>query len=179
LYKAAYYSPVKGGVGSPGYYAYATQSDSPPGNTIGPGTNQANYYAGDYAVTQSASYSSSQNYLTDVGAFTNSGSYYGTFDQSGNVHQWNDPDELAPSGLSRGFQGGSWRISLDPANMSSSYFSGGGFPSLESSLIGFRLASPASSPSTVPEIDPNSIGSALGLVLGGLGLLERRRLKAA
>ena len=31
-YKAAYYSPVKGGVGSPGYYAYATQSDTAPGN---------------------------------------------------------------------------------------------------------------------------------------------------
>ena len=35
------------------------------------------------------------------------------------------------------------------------------------------------SPSSVPEIDPNSIGSVLALVLGALGLLERRRLKAA
>jgi hypothetical protein len=33
--------------------------------------------------------------------------------------------------------------------------------------------------SGVPEIDPNSIGSVLTLVLGSLGLLERRRLKAA
>jgi len=33
--------------------------------------------------------------------------------------------------------------------------------------------------SAVPEIDPNSIGSVLALVLGSLGLLERRRLKAA
>jgi hypothetical protein len=32
---------------------------------------------------------------------------------------------------------------------------------------------------SVPEIDPNSIGSVLALVLGSLGLLERRRLKAA
>ena len=31
--------------------------------------------------------------------------------------------------------------------------------------------------SAVPEIDPNSIGSVLALVLGSLGLLERRRLK--
>jgi hypothetical protein len=31
----------------------------------------------------------------------------------------------------------------------------------------------------VPEIDPNSLGSVLALVLGSLGLLERRRLKAA
>ena len=34
-------------------------------------------------------------------------------------------------------------------------------------------------PSSVPEIDPNSLGSVLALVLGSLGLLERRRLKAA
>jgi hypothetical protein len=35
------------------------------------------------------------------------------------------------------------------------------------------------SPSAVPEIAPNSLGSVLALVLGFLGLLERRRLKAA
>jgi len=35
------------------------------------------------------------------------------------------------------------------------------------------------SPSSVPEIDTNSVGSVLALVLGSLGLLERRRLKAA
>ena len=34
-------------------------------------------------------------------------------------------------------------------------------------------------PSAVPEIDPNSLGSVLALVVGSLGLLERRRLKAA
>lgn len=33
--------------------------------------------------------------------------------------------------------------------------------------------------SAVPEIDPNRFGSVLALVLGSLGLLERRRLKAA
>lgn len=33
--------------------------------------------------------------------------------------------------------------------------------------------------SAVPEIDPKSLGSVLALVLGSLGLLERRRLKAA
>jgi len=34
-------------------------------------------------------------------------------------------------------------------------------------------------PSSVPEIDPAGIDSVLALVLGSLGLLERRRLKAA
>ena len=32
---------------------------------------------------------------------------------------------------------------------------------------------------SVPEIDPASFGSALAMLLGSLGLLERRRLKAA
>jgi hypothetical protein len=44
---------------------------------------------------------------------------------------------------------------------------------------GFQIGSVSGPPSAVPEIDPNSIGSVLALVLGSLGLLERRRLKAA
>jgi len=175
-YKAAYYSPNYGGVGVPGYYKYATQSDMDPGNTIfDPG--QANYKVGGmYSATQSLSYSSSQNYLTDVGAFSDSASFYGTFDQSGNVSQWNDLDGLASSGSS-GQRGGDWTRN-DPYFLSSSFR----FvvnPDYEDNFIGFRLASPASSPSSVPEIDPNSLGSVLALVLGSLGLLERRRLKAA
>ena len=41
---------------------------------------------------------------------------------------------------------------------------------------GWRIGS---AQAAVPEIDPNSLGSVLALVLGSLGLLERRRLKAA
>ena len=171
-YKAAYYSPTLNS-GTGGYYAYATQSDSAPGNIIGSRTNQANYNNGVYAVTpQSGIYDSNQNYLTDVGAFSGSGSFYGTFDQSGNVFQWNDLDGLAPSGSSRGLRGGNWGVS--EGNMLSSW-SLTGVPSSEYFFYGFRLASAA----PVPEIDPNSLGSVLALVLGSLGLLERRRLKAA
>ena len=176
-YKAAYYDPTLNS-GAGGYYAYATQSDTAPGNTIGSTANQANYFTGaGYSVTQSSSYDSNQNYLTDVGAFSGSGSFYGTFDQSGNVRQWNDLDGLASSGSSRGVRGGSWNNS-NPLYLSSSD-SVSGDPSDEGNDIGFRLASPVSGPSSVPEIDPNSLGSVLALVLGSLGLLERRRLKAA
>ena len=63
--------------------------------------------AGAFPVTQSTTYSASQNYLTDVGAFTNNESAYGTFDQSGNVViEWNDLDGSA--GSSRGQRGGYW-----------------------------------------------------------------------
>ncbi len=169
-YKAAYYSPVKGGVGSSGYYAYATQSDSAPGNIIGSGTNQANYYNGVYSVTQSASYSSSQNYLTDVGAFTNSESFYGTFDQSGNVYQWNDLDGLAASGSSRGVRGGAW---ISDAFFLSSSDRVTDAPSVKSDLSGFRLASPVA----VPEPSTWAMGLA-GMACAGWGAWRRRRARA-
>jgi len=168
-YKAAYYSPSYGGAGVGGYYAYATQSNTIQGNVVGSAANQANYNNGVYSVTQLGSYSSSQNYLTDVGAFTNSGSFYGTFDQSGNVFQWNDLDG-AP-GSSRGLRGGCWDSYAFDVSSSFSLSFG---PSFESNFIGFRLASPVSG-SAVPEIDPNGLSAVLGLIVGGLGLLERRR----
>jgi hypothetical protein len=167
-YKAAYYSPTLNS-GSGGYYAYATQSNTAPGNVVGSGANQANYNNGVYSVTQS-SYSSSQNYLTDVGAFSGSGSFYGTFDQSGNVYQWNDLDG-AP-GSSRGLRGGFWGPN---AFAVSSSYGNSGVPSVENGTIGFRLASPVSGSSGVPEIDPSGLSAALGLIAGWLGLLERRR----
>jgi len=168
-YKAAYYSPALNS-GSGGYYRYATQSNTAPGNVVGSAVNQANYNNGVFSVTQSSGYSGTQNYLTDVGAFSGSGSFYGTFDQSGNVFQWNDLDGAPGSSL--GLRGGCW--SDIAVNVSSS--SGGSIdPSYEFSRFGFRLASPVSGPSGVPEIDPNGLSAALGLIVGGLGLLERRR----
>ena len=168
-YKAAYYSPTLNG-GAGGYYAYATQSNTAPGNVVGSAANQANYYNGVYSVTQSDSYSGSQNYLTDVGAFSGSGSFYGTIDQSGNVFQWNDLDGAA--GSSRGMRGGFWN---NNAFVLSSFDAYSYVPSLESGSFGFRLASPVSGPSGVPEIDPSGLSAVLGLLFGGLGLLERRR----
>ena len=167
-YKAAYYSPLLNS-GSGGYYNYATQSNTAPGNVVGSAANQVNYNNGIYSVTQSGSYDSNQNYLTDVGAFSGSGSFYGTFDQSGNVFEWNDLDG-APGSV-RGLRGGSWN---SDAVFVLSYGSISGGPSDEGSAVGFRLASPVSG-AAVPEIDPNGLSAVLGLLAAGLGLLERRR----
>jgi len=166
-YKAAYYSPNYGGVGVPGYYKYATQSNADPGNVIGSGTNQANYAPGGvFSVTQSA-YLSSQNYLTDVGAFMGSGSFYGTFDQSGNVYQWNDLDGTA--GSSRGVRGGD-AGSLYLVDLSSSVRYLGNPSLIETNLLGFRLAAPVA----VPE--PSTYAMALaGLACGGYSLFRRRK----
>ena len=167
-YKAAYFDPTLNS-GSGGYYTYATQSNTAPGNVIGSGLNQANYAPGGvYSVTQSSSYSSSQNYLTDVGAFSGSGSFYGTFDQSGNVYQWNDLD--GTSGSSRGLRGGDWLYGL-AFSLSSSYRTTTA-PAFEDYFIGFRLASPVA----VPEPSTWVMGLA-GIACGGWQMWRRRRAR--
>jgi len=167
-YKAAYY---KGGGTNAGYWNYATQSDSDPtavtaGSTgigsAGSTGNFANYNFG-------ADWNAQNGNVTTVG--TNGGpSAYGAFDMSGNVVEWNDPTGAA--GSSPGLRGGDWD---DGAFFLSSTYGSSGDPSGEDGSIGFRLASPVSGPSGVPEIDPNGLSAALGLIAGGLGLLERRR----
>ena len=155
-YKSAYY---KGSGTDAGYWFYPTQSDDAPGNAIGGSANQANYYEGDYAVTQSASYSSTQNYLTEAGVFSNSGSAYGTFDQAGNVWEWND----AVTSSSRGLRGGSWFY--DVGDLRSSFRSSS-VPTLEGVTVGFRVAS-------VPE--PSTYALLLMTGAGALWLARRRR----
>lgn len=159
-YKAAYYDPNKGGLGVGGYWSYATRSNSAPGNVLGSGVNEANYFTGVYSVTQIGDYYSSQNYLTAVGAFTNSASAYGTYDQAGNVWNWND---AVISGSYRGQRGDSWDGN---SLQSSSRFNA--IPEDESPYVGFRVA-------TVPE--PSSI-MLMGLGGLGLALLGRRRSKS-
>jgi len=131
-------------------------------------------WGGPFSVTQSFNYSQYQNYLTNVGAFGPSASFYGTYDQGGNVSEWNDL--LGASGTVRGQRGGNWSGS-GGINIYSSGGSAEFEPSFSAPYTGFRLASPVSV--SVPEIDPAGIGSVLALVTGALGLLERRRLKAA
>jgi formylglycine-generating enzyme required for sulfatase activity len=166
FYKAAYYSPDYGRPGVPGYYVYATQSDEAPGNIIGSGANQANYITIDgHSVTQSPEYSSSQNYLTDVGAFSGSGSYYRTFDQTGDVSNWNDLDGTA--GPLRGLRGGNWYRTYE--YLMSSY----GVtrdPAYENHRCGFRLASPVA----VPEPSTWVMG-LVGIACGGWQMWRRRK----
>jgi formylglycine-generating enzyme required for sulfatase activity len=161
-YKAAYYNPTSGT-----YSTYATSSNSIPGNNASSPTiaNQANYevLGVGYSVTQSTTLNSSQNYLTDVGAFTNSASFYGTFDQSGLVYNWTD---LVIGSTERGDRGGSWQTNFIALMSSAGDGGGGQFPTEEDAGLGIRLAALA-----VPE--PTT---GVGLLIGsGLLLLRRRK----
>ena len=136
-YKAAYYDPVAGQ-----YWNFATGTNTQP-TSAPPGItpNTANFYSfitTGFAVTGSTSYSSSQNYLTDVGAYTASASPYGTHDQNGDVFQWNE----ALNNSLRVLRGGSW--AYDAFALQSPERSYGGFPGYVNGSVGFRVA-------TVPE----------------------------
>jgi hypothetical protein len=78
-YKAAYYDPQK--PGGAGYWDFPTRSDTKPNREF-TGNNAANWHDGSYLDPQ--------RYLTEVGAFAQARSGYGTFDQAGNVYEWTE-----------------------------------------------------------------------------------------
>ena len=91
-YKAAYYQPAAQGGDTDNYWLYPTASNSVPtiatANAVGdisnPGANVANYARG-------ADWNGQNGNVTTVGsAGPLSASFYGTFDQGGNVWEWNE-----------------------------------------------------------------------------------------
>jgi formylglycine-generating enzyme required for sulfatase activity len=92
-----------------------------------------------------------------VGSFTNSASPYGTFDQGGNVEEWNE--EIVGAGL-RGLRGGQWTDSVDLLAASARSSS---TDLIETFSSGFRVA-------MVPE--PGTTGL---LMAGFAGLVWKRR----
>jgi formylglycine-generating enzyme required for sulfatase activity len=164
-YKAAYY---KGGSTNAGYWDYATQSDTAPtAVTAGPTGIGSAGSTGNFAnYNLVADWNSQNGNVTTVG--TNGGaSFYGAFDMSGNVDEWNDLTGAA--GSSRGLRGGSW---IDNAVYLSSSFRRPDGPSFEISSIGFRLASPVA----VPEPSTLVMGLA-GIACAGWGAFRRRRAR--
>jgi formylglycine-generating enzyme required for sulfatase activity len=128
-YKAAYHKN-DGVTGN--YWLYPTQSNSAPSNDLinpDPGNN-ANFWDGeDHTI-------GSPDYLTPVGEFENSDSAYGTFDQGGNVYEWN---EALIYGSWRVLRGGSYYDCLVAALASS--YRGADHPDIGWGYgIGFRVA---------------------------------------
>jgi formylglycine-generating enzyme len=122
-YKAAYHQPAAAGGDADDYWAYTMKNNDAPYSNPPPGTTPdnsrvGNFYYDDQAVNGYNDGfavngmlwppSSGQTYVTDVGAYTSSPSYYGTFDQGGNMYEWN---ETVVTAGARGVRGGSWATS--------------------------------------------------------------------
>jgi formylglycine-generating enzyme required for sulfatase activity len=151
-YKAAYYDPsLNGGAG--GYWAYPTKSNTAPDNSLALAATEAN----DANYEINGQYTDPVNYLTAVGTFAASPSAYGTFDQGGDVWQW---DEASRNGSMRVIRGGCFNVDtyLQSDNRSDQY------PEVSSYSIGFRVV----------EVAPEPTSLAL-LAFGVTGLLVRRK----
>ena len=105
--------------------------------------------------------------LTDVGSYTGAASPNGTFDQGGNLWEWN---EAIISSTLRGVRGGSFVGS--PTNLAASNRGILNAPNHHAGY-GFRVASPVSA-SPVPSLSP--LGMAVLWSL--LGFVIWRRLRA-
>ncbi len=145
-YKAAYHKN-DGATGN--YFDYPTGSDTAPGRSMADVSgNNANYYGATYPID-------SGKYTTLVGEFQNSDSPYGTFDQGGNVWEWND---TIIAGSSRRLRGGTFAYYSSYLDSSHPVDVG---PSGEGGGMGFRVAG-----AIVPE--PGSVAMLLGLALTAL-----------
>lgn len=100
-YKAAFYDPV-----GDTYSYWPTQSMKniplPCGDGLSIAPNSANY---NYCGTSASNKTDIGGLLTPVGSYTNSPSFFGTYDQAGNLWEWTDT-KTAPS--MRVIRGGSW-----------------------------------------------------------------------
>lgn len=150
-YKAAYHKN-DGVTGH--YFDYPTSSDLVPANDwLSPDPGNTVTYAptnGDYTI-------GSPYWRTEVGEHEQSASPYGTFDQGGNVWEWN---EALVTATTRGRRGGTFFINATHLRAAARASAA---PLNEDAVTGFRVTA-------LPEP-----ASTMGLLAGSIVLLRRRR----
>ena len=120
-YEAAYYDPeLDDGAG--GYWDYPTDPVTQTG-CVEPASDTGNSANCGGAVVGA---------LTEVGAYTQSEGPYGTFDQGGNVYEWNE----TASDADRIIRGGAWGIDAPAASSEASSLD----PAWKIHDVGFRVA---------------------------------------
>jgi len=140
-YKAAFYDAL-----SMSYFDYPAGSDTP---TV---------CAAPGAVANTANCDNAVGDFTDVGSYLSSASPNGTFDQGGNVREWN---EAIWGGSFRTHRGGTFQPGVGNTLSASVWYASS--PD-QISIIGFRVAS-------LPE---PGMGLLLACGLAGLGVRRRR-----
>lgn len=128
-YKAAYYDAT-----TTSYFDYPTAANSPPNNNLPSADtgNSANFKVGVETTTGDTFHPH-----TSVGAYLLSDSPYGTFDQGGNVGEWNETPGTTGRRVRRGGD------SNDPASYLASATRETVIAAIEDGTTGFRLASAA------------------------------------
>jgi formylglycine-generating enzyme required for sulfatase activity len=137
-YKAAFYNST-----SSSYFKYPA------------GTDATTLCAAPTATANHANCDSAAGGVTAVGAYTGSASPYGTYDQGGNVWEWNEENVSSY----RGFRGGTWGgvssfLAADWTDVMA--------PETESEYVGFRIARFVPATPSVP------IGGVVMPVVAGL-----------
>jgi formylglycine-generating enzyme required for sulfatase activity len=135
-----------------------------------PSTSYFDYPAGSNTQTTCAAPTATPNHancgpasgdFTDVGSYPGSPSPYGTFDQGGNVWEWNE----TIIGLGRGVRGGACCNPIpefsSPANLAAAVRLNND-PLAEETLVGFRVAP---EPGAMIQL-VSGIAALLGLALG-------------
>ena len=128
-YKAAYHQPHESGGDPSDYWLYPTRSNDTPFSEPPPGgSNSANTCC------------ETGNMATDVGAYIHAPSFYGTFDQAGNVQEWTEWTDDFTFLRDRRVRGGSWYYNEFYAKSTDFEFDTTDY---DAAAIGFRVAGAA------------------------------------
>ena len=122
-YKAAYHQPAEQGGPPNGYWEFPTRSSFVPVSELPPG--------GDNSVNVCCD---NERRLTPVGAYANTRSYYGAYDQAGNVQEWTEEIVFVTN---RRLRGGSFVYNEYYSQSDDFEFD---TPDYEAPGIGFRVA---------------------------------------